>query len=146
MLVCGLGVLSLGVVYWYFNRDKQATRKLPIKTVVVVGAPGAGKGTLCKKHPVEDFGYFHLSVRDHLRELASKPHAFPPEVYAGVTPNELSATMAEARLLSDATVVAIIKSRLEHVFRETGKDVFIIDGFPRAVASADLYDRAVSAP
>lgn len=83
---------------------------------------------------------------DYLRDLASKPTAFLPEAYAGVTPGELRATMAKARLLSDTQVVAMIQHRLEQTHRETGKEKFIIDGFPRTVASAKLYDRMVGAP
>ena len=90
--------------------------------LLFLGPPGAGKGTQAQQLAASQ-GLLHLSTGDLLRA----------EVAAG-TPlgQEAEAVMARGELVSDALVLAIVRSRLEG---HTGG--WLLDGFPRNVAQAD---------
>jgi adenylate kinase len=95
--------------------------------VVIMGAPGAGKGTQARRL-TERLGVPHVSTGDILREA----------VAAG-TPLGLEAQryMAQGRLLPDALVIDIVDARLR---APDGARGFILDGFPRTVAQAEALD------
>ncbi|XP_068244810.1 UMP-CMP kinase [Palaemon carinicauda] len=86
--------------------------------VFVLGGPGAGKGTQCAKI-VEKFGYVHLSAGDLLREERSKPGSEFGELIEGHIKN------------GTIVPVEITCSLLERAMKESEKDNFLIDGFPR---------------
>lgn len=93
--------------------------------LLFLGPPGAGKGTqaelLAERH-----GLLHLSTGDLLRA----------EVKAGTAlGQEAEAVMARGELVSDALVLAIVRSRLEG---HTGG--WLLDGFPRNLAQAEALD------
>jgi adenylate kinase len=94
--------------------------------LLFLGPPGAGKGTQAQKL-AERQGLLHLSTGDLLRA----------EVAAG-TPlgQEAEAVMARGELVSDALVLAIVRSRLEQQ-AAAGGGGWLLDGFPRNVAQAD---------
>lgn len=95
-----------------------------MKRLILLGAPGAGKGTQSKRL-VENFSIPQISTGDILRaalkngtELGVKAKLF----------------MDKGDLVPDEVVIGIIKDRL------TDKDCangFILDGFPRTVVQAD---------
>lgn len=122
--------------------NEQYKKKLPFKVVLVIGPPGAGKGTLCRKHPVE-FGYYHFSVGDYLRDLCNKPNDFPAAARADLKPQELATNMKEAKLLPAEAMVKIMRFKLEQEYAK-GCFKFFIDGFPRTLDSAKLFDEEVS--
>ena len=72
--------------------------------LLFLGPPGAGKGTQAQRLAARQ-GLLHLSTGDLLRA----------EVQAG-TPlgQEAEAVMVSGELVSDALVLAIVRSRLEH--------------------------------
>ncbi|KAK4319686.1 hypothetical protein Pmani_009348 [Petrolisthes manimaculis] len=86
--------------------------------VFVLGGPGAGKGTQCAKI-VEKFGYVHLSAGDLLREERAKPGS----EYGELIENHIK----------NGTIVPveITCSLLERAMKESSKNEFLIDGFPR---------------
>jgi adenylate kinase len=93
--------------------------------LLFLGPPGAGKGTqaalLAERHQL-----LHLSTGDLLRA----------EVKAGsALGQEAEAVMARGELVSDALVLAIVRSRLEG---HTGG--WLLDGFPRNLAQAEALD------
>ena len=93
--------------------------------LLFLGPPGAGKGTqaelLAERH-----GLLHLSTGELLRA----------EVKAGTAlGQEAEAVMARGELVSDALVLAIVRSRLEG---HTGG--WLLDGFPRNLAQAEALD------
>jgi adenylate kinase len=94
--------------------------------LLFLGPPGAGKGTQAQ-HLAESRGLLHLSTGDLLRG----------EVAAG-TPlgQEAEAVMARGELVSDALVLAIVRSRLKQQ-AQAGGGGWLLDGFPRNVAQAD---------
>ncbi|WFD32900.1 adenylate kinase [Malassezia sp. CBS 17886] len=98
--------------------------------MVLVGPPGAGKGTQAPKI-LERFQNMvcHLATGDLLREQVSQG-----------TPLGLQAkkTMDEGALVSDEIMVGMIKDQLEHNRQCRGG--FILDGFPRTTPQAVKLD------
>lgn len=97
--------------------------------VVVLGAPGAGKGTHCKRI-VSEFDLLHLSSGDILRqeraegtELGKKAQGY----------------MDSGQLVPDDLIVAMMAGAINNA-PEAG---FVLDGFPRTVNQAEELDKAL---
>lgn len=101
------------------------------KVVFVLGGPGAGKGTQCQKI-VENFGYVHLSAGDLLREERNRP---------GSQYGELIETHIKEGII---VPVEITCSLLENAMKNSGKDKFLIDGFPRNQNNLEGWNKALS--
>jgi len=101
------------------------------KALVILGAPGAGKGTQARGI-AECFGIPHISTGDILREAVKKG-----------TPLGLAAQkeMEAGRLVPDEVVCGLVKERLEQPDAQPG---FILDGFPRTLEQARYLDRLLS--
>jgi len=99
--------------------------------LILLGPPGAGKGTQAKKL-VEKFGIPQISTGDILREAVKNG-----------TPlgKEAKSYMDKGELVTDAIVVGIIRDRLQEKDCEKG---YILDGFPRTVPQADELKKALN--
>jgi adenylate kinase len=98
------------------------------KNWILLGAPGAGKGTQAVKL-VETFKIPQISTGDMLREerrqgtdLGKKAGEF----------------MDKGALVPDEVLIAMIGKRLEQA---DAADGFILDGFPRTIGQAEALDR-----
>jgi adenylate kinase len=95
--------------------------------IVLLGAPGSGKGTQAKLL-VEKYRIPHVSTGDLLRAAL-----------AAGTPLGLQAkaAMDAGQLVTDDIVLGIIRERLR---ANDAKKGFILDGFPRNIAQAQALD------
>jgi len=95
--------------------------------IVLLGAPGSGKGTQGKKL-AEKLGIPQISTGDLLRAAV-----------AAETPlgKQAKAVMEAGQLVSDEIVMGLIRERLAEPDTEPG---FILDGFPRNLAQAEALD------
>ncbi len=99
-----------------------------IKNIVILGAPGSGKGTQAKKLQKE-FGWNHISTGDILRsEIEEKSDV-------GV---QVEKIMKEGKLVPDDIIIELIKKRLSGNKAQAG---FILDGFPRNVVQAEKLNK-----
>jgi adenylate kinase len=99
--------------------------------IVVLGAPGAGKGTHCKRI-ADRYGVAHLSSGDILRreradgsELGRKAQSY----------------MDAGSLVPDDLIVAMMSNAIAKA-AATG---FVLDGFPRTVPQAEALDASLAA-
>ncbi len=92
--------------------------------LILLGAPGAGKGTQAKKI-VAEFGIPQISTGDILRKAV-----------ADGTPLGMEAKkyMEAGKLVPDDVVIGLMKERLQN---DDCKSGFILDGFPRTVEQAE---------
>ena len=99
--------------------------------IVLIGAPGGGKGTQAKLL-VEKYGIPQISTGDLLREA----------VAAG-TPLGMraKAAMEAGQLVSDDIVLGMIRERLSKPDAQKG---FILDGFPRNIPQAESLDKLLA--
>lgn len=99
--------------------------------LVLIGAPGAGKGTQAK-FIADKFSIPHISTGDMLREAVKN------QTELGRKAKEY---MDEGELLPDELVVDIVSERL---MEDDAKGGFILDGFPRTVGQADALKKALA--
>jgi adenylate kinase len=93
--------------------------------IVLMGAPGSGKGTQAQRL-VKQFGIPQISTGDILRKHRSEGTELGKRA---------DAIMAKGLLVDDATMLAIIRDR---VSEPDAQDGFILDGFPRTAAQAEM--------
>ncbi|KAF2453459.1 adenylate kinase-domain-containing protein, partial [Lineolata rhizophorae] len=96
----------------------------------LVGAPGAGKGTLCKML-AEEYGFRHISVGDLLRQIVLSPNADKKTVEY----------VRRAELLPTETLFSILKSQFGEL---NGGRTILLDGFPRRLDQAKSFEEVVS--
>ena len=92
--------------------------------IVLLGAPGSGKGTQAKKL-MEERNVPHISTGDMLRAAVTAGTRFGQQA---------KAIMEAGDLVSDEIMLGIISERLAEADAEDG---FILDGFPRTRRQAD---------
>lgn len=99
--------------------------------IIMLGAPGAGKGTQAKMI-AEKYNIPHISTGDIFRanikngtELGMKAKSF----------------MDKGELVPDELTVSMLLDRVE---QPDCKDGYVLDGFPRTIPQAEELDRALS--
>ena len=94
--------------------------------VILLGAPGSGKGTVAGRLASEHSNLRHVSSGDLLRGAVAKGTA------AG---QEAKGYMEAGKLVPDALIATMIK---DVVAETTGDVTMLLDGFPRNVAQAEI--------
>jgi adenylate kinase len=103
-----------------------------VVNVVLIGPPGAGKGTQAGT-VASLVGVTHVASGDLLRELVKQDTEQARDV---------KAYMDRGELVPDELTLAIVMARLSEPDCQNG---FILDGFPRTVAQARALDQKLSA-
>ncbi|MEP7148911.1 MAG: adenylate kinase [Acidobacteriota bacterium] len=100
------------------------------KIIVLIGAPGAGKGTQARLLQ-ERLGIPQISTGDMFREMKTLDTLLARQVQE---------IMAAGKLISDEVTYEIVKARTS---RDDCRDGYILDGYPRTdVQAAQLEDLA----
>lgn len=94
--------------------------------LIVLGAPGAGKGTQARML-AKCFKLTHISTGDLLREQIKLNTDLGKEI---------DKLLKNGQLVSDALAVKFITKQ----FSIIGKDNFILDGYPRTLKQAQILD------
>ena len=97
--------------------------------IVLLGAPGAGKGTQCK-YIVEKYGLLHLSSGDILRRHRAKGTALGKKAQQ---------FMDSGALVPDDIIIDMM---IDEIARAPAGG-YVLDGFPRTVKQAADLDKAL---
>ena len=100
---------------------------MPELNLILLGPPGAGKGTQAERIR-DEFGLAHISTGDILRK------AVKDGTQLG---SEAKRFMDAGDLVPDDVIIGIIVERLQ---QDDARDGFLLDGFPRTVVQAKALD------
>ncbi|MFG1484439.1 adenylate kinase [Halobacteriovorax sp. RZ-2] len=96
--------------------------------LILIGAPGSGKGTQAK-NIVSELGYKHVSTGDLLRAEVAKGSELG---------RKIKAVMDSGELVSDELVLDLLKANCA-----VEKSTYIFDGYPRNLVQAKDLDSAL---
>lgn len=99
-----------------------------MKNIILMGPPGAGKGTNAKR--IATFYKIpHISTGDMFREAIKNKTSL----------GELASSyMSKGLLVPDEVTIGLVKERLS---RDDCKDGYLLDGFPRTLVQAEALTR-----
>src|SRR4029434_6840654 len=100
------------------------------KIVILLGHPGAGKGTQARAMMYR-LEIPQISTGDMLREAIAKKTSYG---------REAKARMDAGELVSDAIVNGIVAERIS---RDDCRKGFILDGYPRTVQQAETFGKTI---
>ena len=102
-----------------------------MEAVILLGAPGAGKGTVAEDIKAR-LQFIHVSTGDMLREAikAGRPLGVQAKAY-----------MDRGELVPDELIVGLVTERME---QGSPNDRYLLDGFPRTTRQADMLETALS--
>jgi adenylate kinase len=97
------------------------------RNVILLGGPGAGKGTQAERI-VADFALPHISTGEMLRAAVARGTGMGLEAQR---------YMESGALVPDEVVIGVVRDRLAEPDAAEG---FLLDGFPRTVPQAEALD------
>jgi len=98
--------------------------------IVLLGAPGAGKGTQCKRI-VQRYGLLHLSSGDILRQQRAEGTSLGKKAQSYMDSGQLVPDQIVVKMMIDAV-------------KKTPAAGFILDGFPRTLNQAVELDNSLA--
>jgi adenylate kinase len=111
--------------------DASARDRGKRRIIVMMGPPGAGKGTQAERLSAA-LGLVHVSTGELFRAMRSDDSKLAHKVRG---------YLDSGGLVPDDIVVAMVEKRLA---QEDARDGVILDGFPRTVAQAEALDRMLA--
>ena len=97
------------------------------KNIILMGPPGAGKGTLAKQ--LISLGFVHISTGDMFREA----------IKAGTELGKLADSyIKHGDLVPDEVTIGLVKERLS---KDDCQNGFLLDGFPRTLPQAEALEK-----
>ena len=97
------------------------------RIVFVIGGPGCGKGTQCRRI-VQNFKYQSFSTGDLLRQyVKDKKDGY----------EDLDKQMKEGKLISSSTLMKVLK---EYIINSENKKI-LVDGYPRNQENIDVWEK-----
>jgi adenylate kinase len=103
---------------------------VPELNLILIGPPGAGKGTQVERLQ-QDFDLPHISTGEMMRAIRDQASPLAATVQG---------FMNRGDLVPDEIVCDVLLARVD----DAGNDGFVLDGFPRNVAQADILEAALS--
>jgi adenylate kinase len=104
------------------REDFSKDSKKPMRDIILIGAPGAGKGTQAKSI-VRKLGYVHVSTGDLVRDEISKGTSL------GI---KLQDIVKCGDLVSNEDILALMHERVNT------QKLIVLDGYPRTLEQAKL--------
>jgi adenylate kinase len=103
------------------------------KRLLVFGPPGVGKGTHSRRL-ARDLGIPHIATGDMLRQAVDG---------GGALGKQAAERMSRGELVPDDMVVGLLEERLDQADAQQG---FLLDGFPRTRAQAEVLNDRLAGP
>lgn len=110
------------------SNQKSATQKSAKTVVILLGAPGSGKGTQAVKL-ANELNVPHISTGDILRENIKRNT---------VLGNKVKVYMDSGKLVPDALISEMVFARIDQPDAVNG---YILDGYPRTISQAKDLDK-----
>ena len=110
---------------------KSTFMRRMIMKIIMLGAPGAGKGTQAKQIAAK-YNVPHVSTGDIFRANIKEGTALGMEA---------KSYMDKGQLVPDELTVKIL---LDRVAKDDCKNGYVLDGFPRTIPQAEVLDEAVT--
>ncbi|KAI2631503.1 P-loop containing nucleoside triphosphate hydrolase protein [Hypomontagnella submonticulosa] len=112
--------------------------------IFVLGPPGCGKGTVCKRAATEHVGYLHLSVADYLRELAL-PRALPEIEWLDW--QRVREHLRGNKAIPSKILIKILQHKIGRMLEGTiTPRCILVDGFPRNQETALAFGEKICNP
>lgn len=123
------------------------------KTILMMGAPGTGKGSYSKKIS-KRFGIPVYSTGDHLRDIINNPNLNYNKLLIEKisnsfsildVPKYLNDILSKGELISKEIMQSLILFTLDNV-NKTENNSIILDGYPRTISQAKEFDTLYKRP
>ncbi|KAJ3788790.1 UMP-CMP kinase [Lentinula aff. detonsa] len=123
-------------------QSHKSTFDSNVTVIFVLGGPGAGKGTQCARL-VEDFAFCHLSAGDLLRaEQHREGSEYGQLIQTCIKEGTIVPMEVTVKLLEKAMTATLEEHKSGDGWAD-GRGRFLIDGFPRKMDQAEMFEHDV---
>lgn len=121
---------NVSFITYGFSMNSSLFANSQQKIIILLGAPGAGKGTQAS-YLKEKYQLLHISTGDLFRENLAKNTKIGQEA---------KSYMDKGALVPDSIVIAMLEDRLQ---KDDAKKGYILDGFPRTIPQAEVLNTLI---